>query len=46
MKKDVELEILLDVIFSNSTKKNLRKVHNNLIDKVNKRYKNRLKELK
>ncbi len=43
--KDVELAILLDVIFSNSTKENLSNIHNNLITIINERYKNRLKEL-
>lgn len=43
--KDVELAILLDVIFSNSTKENLNYIHKNLITIINERYKNRLKEL-
>ena len=44
--KDVELSILLDVIFSNSTKENLNEIHKNLITIINERYKNRIKELK
>lgn len=43
--KDVELAILLDVIFSNSTKENLSDLHNNLLHIINERYKNRRKEL-
>ena len=43
--KDVELAILLDVIFSNTTKENISNAHKNLIKIINERYKNRIKEL-
>ncbi len=45
MNKDVELEILLDVIFSNATKENIGNTRENLIKIVNMRYFNRVKEL-
>ena len=45
MKQDVEHEILLDVIFSNCTKENLNNTYKNLMKRVKRRYKNRLKEL-
>lgn len=45
MKKDVELEILLDVIFSNTTKENISNTHKNLIKIINESYKSRRKEL-
>lgn len=43
---NVEFAILLDVIFSNTTKESIRNTYNNLISIINERYKNRLKELK
>ena len=43
--KNVELVILLDVIFSNATKENISNTHKNLIKIINERYKNRIKEL-
>lgn len=45
--KDVELSILLDVIFSNSAnEEDIANIRKNLIKIINKRYMNRLKELK
>lgn len=45
--KDVELSILLDVIFSNSAnEEDITKIRKNLIQIINERYMNRLKELK
>lgn len=45
MNKDVELEILLDVIFSNATKENISNIHKNLITIINQSYNKRVKEL-
>ena len=45
--KDVELSILLDVIFSNSAnEEDITNIRKNLIKIINERYMNRLKEVK
>ena len=46
MNKDVELEILLEVIFSNTTKENITNTHENLIKIINERYKKQKKRIK
>ncbi len=45
MNKDVEHEIILDVIFSNCTRKNIEETYNKAIIQVINSYNKRVKEL-